>query len=63
MDIAELYARTPVERHSEIVVSDNRLFFDGEEFVIQGDGRLTLIRSQKGLEQGLAQISTKLGVK
>jgi hypothetical protein len=63
MDIAELYARTPVERHSEIVISGDRLFFDGEEYVIQGDGKLTLIRSQKGLEQGLAQIKTKLEIK
>lgn len=63
MTITELYAKTPADRHQEIVVSGNRLFFDEEEYVIDGDGELRLIRSSKGLNQGLEQILTKLGIK
>jgi hypothetical protein len=63
MNIAELYARTPVERYSEIVVSGDRPFFDGEEYIILTEGELKLVRSHKELEQHLAQISTMLGIK
>ena len=38
MTITELYAKTPADRHQEIVVSGGSLFFDGEEYVIGGDG-------------------------
>jgi len=62
MNIVELYAQTPVERHQEIAVSGDRVFFDGEEYVIGGDGDLKLVRSQKGVEQRLGQIGTKLGI-
>ena len=31
MNLVELYKQTPVKRHSEIIVSSDRLFFDGEE--------------------------------
>ena len=71
MNIMELYAQTPVERHHEILVSGDRVFFENEEYVIDAEGELKLIRSQKGLvlslskelEQHLAQIETKLGIK
>ena len=63
MNIIELYAKTPVDRHQEIVVSGGRLFFDGEEYVIGGDGELKLIRSSKGLAQSLEQILVKMGIK
>ena len=63
MNIVELYKQTPVERHHEIVVSGDRVSFDGEEYVINAEKELRLIRSQKGLEQQLAQIATKLGIK
>ncbi len=62
MNIAELYKQTPPERHQDIIISGDRLFFDGEEYVIEGDGELKVVRSQKGLEQYLRQIKTKLGV-
>ena len=62
MNIMELYAKTPVERHHEIVVSGDRLFLDGEEYVIGGEEELRLVRSNKGLEQHLAQIESKLGI-
>lgn len=38
MNINELYAKTPVEKHHEIVVSGDRLYFDGEEYVIVSMG-------------------------
>ena len=63
MNLTDLYAQTPVERHQEIVVSGGRLYFEDEEYVIQGDGELKLVHSQKELEQRLARIETKLGVK
>ena len=63
MNIVEFYHKTPVERHPEIIVSGDRLFFDGDEYIISPDGELTLIHSHKGLEQELAQIGTKLDIK
>lgn len=63
MNLIELYEQTPVERHSEIIVSGDRLFFDDEEYFIQPDGELKLIRSNKSLEEGLAGIKGKLGAK
>lgn len=63
MNIVELYKQTPVERHQEIVVSGDRLFFDSEEYVIDGNGELRLARSQKDLLQKIDEIRIKLGVK
>jgi len=63
MNLVQFYEQTPVERHPEIVVSGDRLYFDGEEYVSAADGELKLVHSQKELEQRLAQIETKLGVK
>ena len=63
MNIVELYKQIPQDRHQEVVVSGDRLFFDGEEYIVEGEGELKLIRSQKGLEQRLAQIEAKLDIK
>ena len=60
MNIVQLYAKTPVERHSEIVISGDKLFFENEEYVIQGDEELKLIHSHKGLEEELASIKATL---
>jgi len=60
MNLVELYKQTPVARHSEIIVSSDRLFFDGEEYILQGDGELKLIRSEKELKQKLIAIEAKL---
>ena len=62
MNLTQLYAQTPVDRHHEIVVSGGRLYFENEEYVLDGDGELKLVYSQNGLEQALAQIETRLGV-
>lgn len=63
MNIVELYDKTPVERHHEIVVSGGRLFFEGEEYVIEGDGNLRLVHSHKAIEASLDQMKSKLGVR
>lgn len=63
MNLVEFYKQTPVERHSEVVVSGDRLFFDGEEYVIGSEEELRLVRSSKGLEQRLGQIEAKLGTR
>ena len=63
MNIVELYKQTPLARHHEITVSGDRLFFDGEEYIIVADGELKLVRSVKGLEQALTKIQTKLDIK
>ena len=60
MNLVELYKQTPVERHSEIVVSGDKLFFEDEEYVIQGDGELRLVRSEKKLKQRLARIEDRV---
>ena len=62
MNTVELYEQIPVERHQEIIVSEGRLFFDNEEYIIRGDGELKLVRSDKQLLQKVEQIGTKLGV-
>ena len=60
MNIVELYQQTPVARHSEIIVSNERVFFDGEEYVLGPDENLSLVRSDKELKQKLTTIEAKL---
>lgn len=62
MNLPELYELLPPERHQDIVVSADRVFFDEDEYVIDASGQLILIRSSKALEQRLAQIEAKLGI-
>ena len=61
MTLVELYQQTPVARHSEIIVSGEGVFFDGEEYILQPDEELKFIRSEKELKQKLAAIEAKLG--
>jgi hypothetical protein len=63
MNIVELYKQVPMERHQEIVVSGDRLFFDSNEYVIDGHGELMLVRSQKELLRKVNEVRAKLGVK
>jgi len=63
VNLAEFYDTTPVERHHEIVISGDRLFFAKEEFVICPDGELRLVHSHKDIEGRLARIEEKLGIK
>ena len=60
MDLVQLYQQTPVARHPEIIVSNDRVFFDDEEYIIQPDGELKLVRSEKELKQKLIAIEAKL---
>ena len=62
MKTTELYTKTPIDRHQENVFSGDRLFFNGKEYIINGDEELRLIHSPKGLGQRLEQILTKLSV-
>jgi len=61
VDLVQLYQQTPVARHPEIIVSNDRVFFDDEEYIIQPDGELKLVRSEKELKQKLIAIEAKLG--
>lgn len=61
MNLVELYQQTPVEKHPEIVVAGDRLFFDGEEYLVLADGDLKLVRSEKELLLRMDQISGELG--
>jgi hypothetical protein len=63
MNVVELYQQTPVDKHSEILVSGDRLFFEGEEYIIGADEELKMIRSDKQLEQKLSEIINKLDIK
>ena len=63
MNLKELYYLTPVARHPEIVVSGERVFFNGEEYLIGGDSELKLVRSQKDLEEKMDQIVLGLNIK
>ena len=61
MDLVQLYQQTPVARHPEIIVSNDRVFFDDEEYIIhQPDWEFKLIRSEKNLVQRLTVIGAKL---
>ena len=61
MNLVQFYQQTPVARHSEIIVSSDRLFYDGEEYIITGiDGELRLVRSEKELKQRLARIEDRV---
>ena len=51
MNLKKLHDLTPADRHPEIVVSGEMVFFDNAEYVIGGDGELRLVRSLKALEQ------------
>jgi hypothetical protein len=60
--MVEFYKQTSVERHGEIVVSGDRLFFENEEYVIDSEEELRLVRSSKKLEQRLVEIEMKLDI-
>lgn len=60
MTLSELYQQPPVSQHPEIVVSGNRVFFDGAEYLLLPGGEMKLLRSQKALEQKLDEILARL---
>jgi len=56
MNLADLYAQTPVEKHHEIIVSGDRVFFEGEEFILDPEGNLRKIHSWKEIYERLDRI-------
>ena len=54
MTLTELYARTPVERHRDILVEGGKVYVltpDGtDEYVLRGNQEIVLIRSEKALK-------------
>ena len=61
MNLVQFYQQTPVKWHSEMIVSGDRLYFDGEEYIITGiDEELRLVRSEKELKERLARIEDKV---
>ena len=60
MNLIEIYKQTSVARHPEIIVSGERVFFDDEEYILQPDGELKLVRSGKELKQRLAHIEDRV---
>jgi len=63
MNLTELYGQTPVEQHGDIVVSGDRVFFDGKEYIRNSDDELKLIRSDKERDADIKAIKAKLGIK
>lgn len=66
MNLVELYAETPVERHKDIKVVGDRVFVrdaDGDiaEYLTLEDGELWLVHSNKALNEDLKAIRNKLG--
>lgn len=69
MTLTELYARTPLVRHPDIMVANDRVYFDDEEFQLGSNGELRLLGSNKKQREGLtalkadlAAIKAKLGI-
>lgn len=62
MNIVELYSQVPADRHQEIAISGDRLFFENEEYIVGGDGELSLIRTDKELLSKVEQIRDELNI-
>jgi hypothetical protein len=60
MTISELYSQIPPDKHHEVVVSGDRLYYDGDEYIIHSEDEITLIRTQKTLEQKLEEIKSSI---
>ena len=65
MNLAELYAQTPVEKHQDIKVAGDKVFVkgvggDAEEYLVDSQGELWLVRSDKELREDVAAIRNKL---
>lgn len=66
MKLAELYAQTPVDKHNNIVVFNDRVFVrdaDGSvsEYLILGGGELWLVQTNKTVNANIAAIKQKVG--
>lgn len=69
MNLIELYEKTPVERHRDIKVVEDRVLVKGidgnvDEYLISGEEQeLWLIRSDREQKQDIRAIKSKLGIK
>jgi hypothetical protein len=45
-----------------VIVAGDRLFFDGEEYVLMANGELKLARSDKELLEKVERIRARLGI-
>lgn len=66
MNLVELYEQTPVERHQDIKVVGDSVFIkdaDGDvvEYLLDSQGELWLVRSDKKLKGDVAAIKNKVG--
>lgn len=65
MNLDELYAQTPTSEHGNILASGDRVYVrtpEGtEEYVLEPNGEIRLIRSNKDIRRGLERIRAKLG--
>ncbi len=60
MNIVDLYKQTSVDKHPDIIVIGDRLFFDNEEYILSPDGDLRLLRSDKEMKQKIITIEANL---
>ena len=67
MNLAELYAQTPVARHKDVkIVGDRVLVKDAEgnvdEYLVSDNEELWFVRSDREQKQDIRAIKTKLGI-
>lgn len=67
MNLEELYQQIPVERHKDIKVVGDRVFIkdidgDVEEYLIDEQDGLWLVRSGREQKEALSAIKSKLGL-
>jgi hypothetical protein len=66
MNLVELYAAMPVEKHGDIKVSDDKVVVKTgngtDEYLIDGNGELYLVSSDTDVRSDLAAIKGKLGI-
>jgi len=68
MNLGELYSQTSVDRHKHIKVVGDRVFVKGingsvDEYLLDEEQKLWLIRSDKEQKQDIKAIMSKLGIK
>lgn len=62
MKLKDLYDSIPPAEHGQVLLSGDRVYYDGEEFIVGGDGELHLVHSHKALQERLDQIAAELGI-
>lgn len=67
MTLVELYAQTPVEQHANIRVAGERVYVknhDGslDEYLLNGNGELVLLRSDRWLRDSLSRLESKFSL-